>query len=213
MRRVERQECTCKQCGRLFWVLPCVIRDGGGKFCGRACYGKSISGPKGPLRDRIWGPGKYRVDAYGNWLWTGATLNPTKRGTGGYGIIGVEGKILLAHRVSYELAYGPIPKGMWVLHNCPGPEGDKRSCIRPTHLWIGDHADNTRDAVQKGRYSFPCPQRGKGTLNGAAKLTEDQVLEIRRLRGFQSQASLAAQFGVSSSLISLIHQEKLWTHI
>lgn len=50
------------------------------------------------------------------------------------------------HRYMYELAYGPIPDGMWVLHRCDNPK-----CVRPTHLFLGTIADNNQDKARKGR--------------------------------------------------------------
>jgi len=75
-------------------------------------------------------------------IWEGSIV-------GGYGQLtdGHGGKHY-AHRVAYELTYGPIPEGMIVRHRCPG--GPIRSCVRPCHLEVGTHADNARDRVIDG---------------------------------------------------------------
>jgi hypothetical protein len=82
------------------------------------------------------------------WVWTGKL----KKGSGGgYGILTemVDGKerCYRAHRVSWELHYGPIPDNLCVLHKC-----DNRACVRPTHLFLGTRGQNTEDMVAKGRY-------------------------------------------------------------
>lgn len=82
------------------------------------------------------------------WLWTG------HRDPKGYGQIaagGYRGGHLPAHRVSWELAYGPVPlgdgyHGACVLHRCDNP-----SCVNPQHLFLGSHLDNMLDMKRKGR--------------------------------------------------------------
>jgi hypothetical protein len=76
----------------------------------------------------------------GCWLWCGIWNHR------GYGRIGVTGRTRKAHRLAYELAYGPIPKGLWVLHYCDTPQ-----CIFPEHLWLGNCSDNNKDAGKKRR--------------------------------------------------------------
>ena len=74
------------------------------------------------------------------WLWTGS------RNDAGYGKIGNEGESAYAHRVSYELRYGPLSDGLFVLHKCDNPP-----CVNPNHLFAGTALDNHLDMVQKGR--------------------------------------------------------------
>jgi len=90
----------------------------------------------------------------GCWLWTGGTCL-------GYGKClkpGTDPKLRIqvkAHRVSWELANGPIPAGLCVLHRCDNPP-----CVSPEHLFLGTLADNRADCVAKGR-------QAKGDRNGS----------------------------------------------
>jgi len=72
------------------------------------------------------------------WNWLGAI----NRKGGGYGQFGVRGFIAKAHRVSWELLYGDIPKGLMVLHKCNNP-----SCVNPSHLYLGSRFDIRRSRV------------------------------------------------------------------
>ncbi len=83
----------------------------------------------------------YKVNENGCWLWQGQT-----GGTSPYGQIKAFGKLVMTHRLSYELYNGQIPDGMLVCHRCDNP-----LCINPDHLFLGSHKDNIRDMIEKGR--------------------------------------------------------------
>ena len=103
-----------------------------------------------PLEDRFWSK---VLKTESCWLWKGAT-----QGTG-YGRI-ARGKRNefpkpeLAHRMSWELHNGPIPKGLIVLHRCDNPP-----CVKPSHLFVGTPKDNSDDKCSKGRQYVPKPRR------------------------------------------------------
>lgn len=77
---------------------------------------------------------------------TGCMLWIRSTDTNGYGMLCVDGRKRKAHRVAWELANGPIPAGLHVLHRCDTP-----ACVNPAHLFLGTHTDNMRDCSAKGR--------------------------------------------------------------
>lgn len=89
------------------------------------------------ISDAFW---KRVNKSYGCWEWGGPT---TKKG---YGRFSQGQRTWRAHRLAYELTYGPFPTQLQVLHHCDNPP-----CVRPEHLFLGDHAANMADAVAKGR--------------------------------------------------------------
>lgn len=113
------------------------------------------------------------------WLWNGPLQND------GYAHIKFSGITMKAHRVAWLLANGEIIDGRFVCHHC-----DHRSCVNPNHLFLGTHADNMRDAVQKGR--FPC-----GEQPHSAKLTDAIVLQIRAVPLSVGPRALGRMFGIS----------------
>ena len=128
------------------------------------------------------------------WTWTASKL------THGYGAFGVGMKRISAHRFSWTLHFGEIPKGMVVCHKCDNPP-----CVNPNHLFLGTDADNQRDKKLKGRSA-------RGESNSKAKLTEDNVQEIRRLiKDGLSSRKIAERFGVRHAAILTIKNGKNWS--
>ncbi len=135
------------------------------------------------------------------WDWQGST-------TGGYGTISrkAEGKpTIYVHRFSYELHIGEIPAKMYVCHRCDNP-----SCVNPSHLFLGTHEENMHDKGRKGR-----GRGAKGITNGAHKLTESDVIEIRRRYAAQpvTRTELAIEYGVSDTTIRNIVLRKQWVYL
>jgi len=174
----------CEHCRTLF-----EHHDSRRRFC-IACRGV----PKiQDLPTRFW----RRVQKTGYcWLWTAGTHH------GGYGVFSVNRRSRDAHRVAYELTYGPIPAEMCVCHHCDNPR-----CVRPDHLFLGTKADNNIDKETKRRHDF-------GERHARARLTESQVLEIRRrfAAGIR-QRQLSNEYGVAYTTIAAIVHGKNWRHL
>ena len=153
------------------------------------------------LRRRFWAK---VVKGPGCWGWTGSVQSR------GYAVISVSeerGDNRPAHRLSWELHYGSIPDGVFVLHHC-----DNRTCTRPDHLFLGTAKDNTADMFAKGRQG----DTGLvGERNGRAKLTEDDVRTIRReyVKDGVTPRRLATRFGVTPTTIHWTAQGRNWSHV
>jgi hypothetical protein len=120
-------------------------------------------------------------------------------------LLGVGDRPRGAHRVAWEVAYGPIPVGLFVLHRC-----DNRGCVRPEHLFLGTAADNTADMMAKGRHRVnPNPLRG--TRHANAKLTDARVRTIRASPA--THTDLARKYGVTKQVISAVRKGKTWKHV
>jgi hypothetical protein len=106
------------------------------------------------------------------------------------------------HRLSWQLHFGQIPRGLWVLHHC-----DNRVCVRPDHLFLGTSRENINDMVSKHRHTY-------GQRNGLAKLTDTLVREIRSAhREGETMASIARRFRVGETTISRVVRHETWRHV
>jgi hypothetical protein len=110
--------------------------------------------------------------------------------------------------MAWEIANGPVPAGLWVLHHCDNPP-----CVNPAHLYAGTHADNMRDMRERGRHWYRVDPSNvlRGERCGAAKLTADQVAEIRRV-GSQgtTHRAIGLRYGVSKAAIGYILRGRTW---
>lgn len=141
------------------------------------------------------------------WEWEASR---SKAGYGQLQVRSISPRPLLAHRVSWILANGEIPNGLFVLHKCDNP-----ACVRPSHLFLGTQRDNNTDRQRKGRTaSGDCngsrtqPERNSfvrnrgsglfGEKHPGAKLSDAQVEELRReFEAGTNRESLARRFGIS----------------
>lgn len=174
----------------------------------RLCQTRSCCNPThyklGPTQDeRFWsfvnknGPVPNHCPNLGNcWVWKGHCRNF------GHGTFWANKQKTSPHRYSYTLHNGPIPSGLGVLHKCDTP-----GCCRPDHLFLGDQSANMQDAASKGRTT-------QGTKNSRAKLTEDQVREIRQLvASGERRESVATKFGLSKNAVTPIVNGTGWKHV
>lgn len=190
---LKRHTSKCQTCGA---KIPETFRSDK-KYCDRRCEYLWKSAQIGRKRhvdieSRFWSKvTKGNPDEC--WPWTDGSIH---RGYGVLSVGGRNGRMVNAHRVSYELANGPIPAGLLIRHTCDNPP-----CVNPSHLILGTHDDNMRDMAIRER-------------SAKTKLTADEVREIREeLSAGESRKSLAARFGVTPGCIGYIAVGRTWRHV
>lgn len=122
------------------------------------------------------------VPEAGCWIWMKGI------GTNGYGKASHNGRTISAHRLSYVLFVGSIPKRAHVLHSC-----DVRCCVNPSHLRAGTHKENMQDALRKFRLG---------------KLSKAEVENIRKAPG--TVRDIGERFGISNAQVSAIKRGISW---
>lgn len=128
------------------------------------------------------------------WLWTAGTDSY------GYGLFRFDSKLEKAHRLSFIESKGYIPTYM-VLHNC-----NVRCCVRPSHLYEGDFADNVADRIA-------CGNNVRGARSGRAKLTDALVIQLRSDAKYMRVNDIAVKYGIKACTVSNIVARRIWRHI
>jgi len=124
----------------------------------------------------------------------------------GYGLVRFNKKTSLAHRVSYKIFNGDIPKNMKVLHICDNPV-----CVNPEHLRLGSHVENMIDMARKGR-------------QGSQVLQLEDVVAIKKFLKRRNRSKtgrmeygasrfLCRWFNVSRETITQIISGRNWSHV
>ena len=131
----------------------------------------------------------FSITSNGCWVWNMVPHNESAP----YGRILVKGRRWYAHRYSWTIHNGRIPKGLDVLHRC-----DNYRCVNPGHLFLGIHRDNMRDSLIKGRFN-------------RQKIRPPQVREIRRLRREgHTLLVIGKKYGLTIGAICQICLRHLW---
>jgi hypothetical protein len=144
------------------------------------------------------------------WLWTGYTAC-SGLPYGSFGLRDGTGRSVPvgAHRWSWAYHHGPIPPGLWVCHTCDVP-----SCVNPAHLFLGTPRENNDDKIAKGRATTTKGLQ-LGMRHPHARLTDDQVREMRRLHAEQGFGAkrLAKRYGVGQTTIHRVLTGETWGHV
>lgn len=158
---------------------------------------KNLSEVPERLKKRFWKKVKKTKEC---WLWTGG--GTTNRWRIKRGMIVFDKKGYLTNRLSWNIHFGKIDGVKLVLHKC-----DRPLCVRPNHLFLGNHGDNMRDMKKKGRAA-------KGEDGGRSILKLAQVLQIPKLinNDFTWQ-EIANKFGVAKCTIGAIIHKRNWKHV
>lgn len=119
----------------------------------------------------------------------------------GYGVLTVARVTVKAHRLAYAIDHG-VPLRHDGCHTCDTP-----ACFNPDHIFDGTHAQNVADAKRKGRLALP-PRSRPGRRVAHKRLSAEAVRSIRADE--RTNAAVAADYGVSPTLISNVRNGKAW---
>lgn len=170
-------------------------------------FGTRIRYIKNHKQDRILSTDKNRFLSYvslpddkGCMFWRGVV------GNCGYGqfMLLDKKKIIRAHRMSFKYFKGNLDDSMYVCHHC-----DKKLCVAPEHLFLGEAKDNTSDMIQKHR-----DIKAKGNAHYLSKLKESDIIEIRNFReSGMTYLEISKIFNVHMQTIAAVISGRSWSHV
>jgi len=133
------------------------------------------------------------------WGWKGYVNKKT-----GYSYMSIESKKIGAHRVSWMIHKGEIPKGILVCHSC-----DNRNCSNPNHLFLGTYSDNYNDMVNKGKRVI-----ARGINISKSGLTVEKITKIiHDLEKNIPSYVVSKMNNVSRSIVYHLKAGDRWTHL
>lgn len=131
---------------------------------------------------------------------------PYNRNSGGYGMLydAATRSHVFVHRLACESANGPPPSPKHhAAHSCGN---GSKGCVSPWHLSWKTPKENHADKILHGTAN-------RGEANYAAKLTDADVREIRRLAGRMPQSKIGQIFGIEQTTVSGIVRRESWAHV
>lgn len=186
--------CKC-DCGNESIVKQCLLVSGNTKSCGCGkAHGTGGTQPKTIEELKIYFK-LFKKEQSNCWIFDGYKIK------GGYGSITWNKKPWIAHRLSWYVFNGDIPKGQFICHKCDTP-----ACVNPDHLFLGDYQVNSDDKVNKKRHRI-------GSKQPNAKLTEELVVELRKNESEYNIAELARQTNISEGALRHMFKRRTWKHI
>lgn len=161
--------------------------------------------------------GKYQISNLGcvkSFIsWNGTNTRILKQAVDSHGYFGVclyqhkKGKFRYIHQLVLVTFVGPRPTKMECRHL-----NDNRKDNRLINLIYGTRSENLFDRTRNG---ISNTGDHKGVKNQMAKLTNDDIIQIRKLLrdGAFTQAQIGNKFGVTGALISMVNTGKRWKHV
>lgn len=122
----------------------------------------------------------------------------------GYGQTTIDGRKWLVHTYVCIQTHGPSPTSKHQASHACG--NGHLGCVNPRHIRWLTPSENQREREKHGTAM-------KGVNSPMAKLTEEDVLQIRRLKGLVTQDDIASMFGITQSQVSHIIHRKAWSHL
>lgn len=127
----------------------------------------------------------------GCWVWTGY------RDARGNGRINFKSKPITVRRASWLIFFGPLTDDDEVTSTC-----QNKCCVNPFHLKLLDP-----------RYPRSKEETARGTQHAAAKLTEQQIHDLRYGRlALLSQEQAADLIGINQCTVGQVRRHVTWTH-